>query len=372
MKRLCVGVLLMIGLFLAACGNNSQQTTPVTVDARPAENFVDFVVDYAFIAGLIPMAACEDYLWAAEFRTGNLINSNNHGEDWQSVYAFAMPIQAVHVDDARNIFVSVAEDRWAEIGTNQLFRSEDGGESWEKVLNVQSGAVIWWNIASQNGTMFVSEYGYKGYGDNARRIYHSTDFGKNWEVVFDPGRQIDHHNHKLIIAPDGVVYQAIGDGQNARIIRSQDLGDSWKTVIYGFLPTSAIAFESHILWGLDGGPWMGIAHHNRQTGEFNVSLNIEPKFYGPAYDMIYAHGVVYAIFLSYQGYYRPASIFYSTNQGDSWQLLGYIDKLPQYGVGMYQIIHDGRYAYIDFGAPLYRNGYGELFRGTLRFELLIP
>jgi hypothetical protein len=81
-------------------------------------------------------------------------------------------------------------------------------------------------------------------------------------------------------------------------------------------------------------------------------------------------GIIYAPFLSYGGYVFPASIWFSEDQGESWQLLGYIEKAPHDGVGLNHIVTDGQFAYIDIGTPVYRDGAVHMYRGTLRFELL--
>jgi photosystem II stability/assembly factor-like uncharacterized protein len=341
------------------------------IDHRPADNFQDFITEYAFLDwGVIVLEADGDTLWAMQFRTGNLMKSTDQGESWTMTHQFARPINAVYADGHGNLFVATTLDRWASPGTGEVFKSSDGGQTFRHVLDIRSGAPMRWNFASQNGTMFISEYGYKWLDNNARRIYRSLNFGETWTIVYEPPQALDYHKHKILITEDGIIYQSIGDGQNAQIIRSADGGYSWTRVVRGFQPTSGIVFDNHILWGLDGGPWMGVARYDRQTGEMTRALTLPEPFSGPAYDMVMAHGIVYAAFLSYGGYAFPASIWFSEDEGKSWYLLGAIHKAPQYGVGLNHMVTDGEFLYIDIGAPITRDGEVERFRGTLRINLL--
>ncbi|MCL2573331.1 MAG: stalk domain-containing protein [Defluviitaleaceae bacterium] len=341
------------------------------IDGRLADNFHDFIVDYAFLDwGIIVLEADADTLWATQFRTGSLLKSTDHGDTWTAIYQFARPINAIYADDFGNLFVTTTLDRWAAEGSGEVFRSTDGGKNFDHVLNIGAGVPLRWNIASQDGTMFMSEYGFKWLDNNARRIYRSLDFGETWVTVYEPPQLIDFHMHKILMTDDGIIYQSIGDGQNAQIIRSLDNGYTWEVVTRGFQPTSGLVFDTHILWGLDGGPWMGVARHDRTTGVFSRALTLPYPFFGPAYDMIMHNGIIYAMFLSYEGYDFPASFFFSKDEGETWELMGYITKPIYRGIGLNHIVTDGVYLYVDIGVPLERGRGMEFFRGTLRISLL--
>ena len=349
-----------------------------------ADNFRNFITPLAFLEwGVIVLEAQGDTLWATRTestepwvawipyrRTGELLKSTDHGESWALIYEFSKPVNAIYADDFGNIFVTVTYDRWAYEGTGELHKSSDGGETFRKVLDIESGVPLRWNIASRDGTMFVSEYGFKGVGNNARRIYRSFDFGETWETIFEPEPIYNFHHHKTLVTDDGIVYQSTGDYYNSKIIRSLDNGYSWDTMVYGLNPTSAVVFDTYILWGLDNSPWHGIARYDRQTGEISNALTLPYPFAGSCYDMAIAHGVVYALFLSYGGYEHSASIFFSEDEGATWNLLGSIGKFSTFGVGLYNLVVDERFGYIDIGTPVHQDGAISFFVGTLRFELL--
>ena len=353
-------------------------------------NFINFVTTYKFLdQGILIKEASNNVLWASAYRTNSqpqvqqgqrisrnrLVKSQDHGITWQTVHIFDKNIEVVYADGHGNIFVSISLGRWLEAPYAQLHKSTDNGATFTKVLQTGGGVPVGWNIASQNGTMFVSEYGFKGHspaniGNNARRIYRSLDFGNTWETVFYPEPTYDWHNHTTLITTDGVVYQSIGDGANAHIKRSTDNGYNWQTVARRFHPTSALQFGDYILWGLDAGPWHGVMRYHRPTQTTSRSLTLPYPFKGSAYDMIYANGIVYAMFLSYINYSHPASIFYSKDQGHTWHILGEIHSPNAHGIGFFHMRHDDKFAYIDIQTPLYNEEEITFFRGTLRFELL--
>ena len=346
---------------------------PVTSDiAISPDNFRGFLTNHRLLdRDVLVKATHSGALLASRFNR-ELVMSVDQGLSWAFLYRFERSIEAIYSDNSGNIFVAVSNDRWAPVGTGELHKSTNGGRSFAKVLDIESGVPLNWNIASRNGTMFVSEYGYKGNsGNNARRIYRSLDFGNAWAIVYEPAPRAEWHNHKTLITSRGVVYQSIGDGENAQIIRSTDNGGSWSVAVEGLHPTSAVEFENHILWGLDAGSRPGIVRYDKNSGEITQPLLLPPPFNGPAYGMTASGGIVYAVFLSYEGYEHPASIFYSRDEGVSWNLFGYIVKTdPSDGIGLFNLTADGRFGYINIQTPLYRDGVKEVFRGTLRFDLL--
>ena len=337
----------------------------------PPVNFRSWVTNFTFLDNMFVQFASEDYIWA---KSGRILHkSANHGQSWQRVYEFASQIETVYVDDAGNIFVATSLGRGLQNASTELFRSTDGGDSFIKVLDIISGAPFHWNIASRNGTIFVSEYGYKGpSGNNARRIYRSLDYGSTWQIVFEPPAAREWHNHKLLLAGE-FVYQSIGDHPHQRIIRSGDNGDTWEIVNRRIHPISAVVLDDYILWGLDGGGFYGcgIARYNRTTGLIASVWNPPRPFMGSVYDMMKVNGVIYAMFLSYEGSRHPASVFFSRDEGVTWQLMGYIAKDAHEGVGLWRITNDGVFGYIFMQVPFHlENGVRQNTWTTLRFELL--
>lgn len=346
-------------------------------------NFRGFITDFTLLEyGIMVMEHHNGVLWAvtsppftnsfqANLRV--LTKSYDRGYTWQEVYTFTNPIDTIYADERGNIFVATTLDRGSPQGTGELFKSSDGGAAFRKVLDIISGAPYHWNIAGRDGIMFVSEYGYKGHGDNARRIYRSSDFGETWEIVYEPPPKYNYHNHKIIFAGD-YVYQSVGDRPHNKIIRSGDMGNTWQLAVDGIHPTSAVVIDTHILWGLDSGGLHtgGIARYNRVTGEIDSFWFPPYPFTGSSYGMAIADGIVYVIFLSYFFDSHPASIFFSADKGESWELLGYIEKKPREGIGLWALTLDDKFGYIEIQTPVQFDDEERKarFRGTLRFRLI--
>ena len=341
-------------------------------DTPLPDNFNDFVVSFHLLADNIRVERAWLGALYASNGSNQLLRSVDHGESWTVLYSFGRRIDSVYVNDRGYVFVAVTSGRFSPHANSQLFRSVDQGHSFELVLDIESGAPFHWSYASLGNLMFVSEYGYHGtlggVMDNARRVYRSTDYGQSWEVVFSPTPVHNWHNHVTVLAGD-VLYQSIGDFPHQRVLRSTDNGNSFSRTAINTHPTSAIVLDDYILWGLDG--YGGVLRYHRHTGRVGATWRPPAPFTGPVYDMLYVHGIIYALFLSYEGAAHPASIWFSRDYGHNWELLGRIDKAPHEGVGLWSIFADGYYAYVAIQTPVHMS-YGEnrTFFGTLRFELL--
>lgn len=197
-----------------------------------------FASEYEFLDPFIKVMAADDtYLWAGggnnSWQTDTLYRSSDYGDTWEEIQRFDKNIQSIHITYDGSILVSLSQGRWLKDANSQIVLSKDGGHSFEPVLDLQSGAVYTWNIASDHeGYIFVSEYGYKDLPDNARRIYRSKDSGLNWEIVYEPKESQGYHNHVISIDKNdnNIIYQVVGDDQKA-ILRSKDRGDSWTEII---------------------------------------------------------------------------------------------------------------------------------------------
>src|ERR1700738_5219254 len=185
-----------------------------------------------------------------DLSTGDgVYKSNDAGKSWTHLgLRDAQQITAILVDpkDANRILVSVQGHPYGPNAERGVFRSTNGGQSFEKILykdeNVGAAdlafdpsnpqtiyAVLWaarvapWEIRS--GESFISA----GSG-----IFKSTDGGSNWRPL----------TKGLPAAADGLgrigvavshsepnrVYATVEAKKNAGVYRSDDSGESWKQV----------------------------------------------------------------------------------------------------------------------------------------------
>jgi photosystem II stability/assembly factor-like uncharacterized protein len=160
----------------------------------------------------------------------------------------AQQITAILVDpkDANRVFVAAEGHPYGPNAERGVFRSSDGGQTFEKVLykdentggadlafdpaNAQTVyAVLWaarvapWEIRS--GESFVSAGG---------GLFKSTDGGTTWKPLTRglPGAADDLGRIGIAVAPSqsNLIYATVEAKKNAGVYRSEDAGETWKQV----------------------------------------------------------------------------------------------------------------------------------------------
>lgn len=321
------------------------------------------------------MAADEDYIWATQERDMSyLCRSDDFGDTWQRVYRFDKRIETIHITPDNVILVSISDGRWLEEANSQIMRSGDGGYSFSPVLELGDGAAYHWNISSDDeGYVFVSEYGYKAYPNNSRKIYRSKDGGLNWKTVYDPAPKEGIHNHVISIDKNdnNIIYQVVGDNQKD-ILKSVDRGDSWESILQGYHPTSVIQIDDTMFWGLDGVPKSGVISYDTTTKKLGYSLETPKPLDGSAYDMLYVNDVMYVGFLSYSDLHQDwdGSIFASEDQGKTWRQFATFPKYEGFGIGLEKFTAFEDYGFIYGSFPVWSDGKVSSYSGTIRFDLL--
>ena len=337
-----------------------------------------FGAEYDLLEPFVRVMAVDDvYLWAGSgdnsWETNTLYRSDDFGDTWIKTAKFDKTIESVHITYDNTILVSLSKGRWLKEANSEILVSKDGGDSFQSVLALKSGAAYTWNIASDDeGYIFVSEYGYKSLPNNSRRIYRSKDGGLNWEIVYEPKETQGYHNHIIHIDQNdkNIIYQVIGDDVKA-ILKSTDRGDTWKKMISGtYHPTSVIQIENDLLWGLDCAPKSGIIKYNTSSKKLGFAFQTPKPYGGSIYDMMYVNDIIYAGFLSYSepSNHWDGSIFISRDKGKTWENFCIWPKYQNMGVGIYKFSHQGDYGYIWGVFPLDEGG--TCYYGTLRFKLI--
>lgn len=344
------------------------------------EKAPEIKTDYKLLErNIVVLGKDDENLWASgtvfNDKGDTLFKSSDLGETWEEVYKFENNIEGIHISKINVLFVSTSLGRWEEEAKAEVYRSENSGVDFEKVLDVESGAAINWNFASDDeGYVYISEYGYKNPPNNARRIYRSSDNGKNFEVVYKPEEQEEYHNHAIGIdsQDNNIIYQAIGDLER-KIIISKDRGETWETLIEGMDPTSILDLGDTILFGLDSKPKSGIVKYDKASGEFEYALEVELPYGGSIYDMVYKNGVVYAGLLSYddENHTWPGSVFISKDEGETWEPLVIWPKLEKdTGVAFSNFIEKDGYIFINSRLPLIDSTGVTKYAGTLRLKAI--
>ena len=178
----------------------------------------------------------------------------------------------VHPRDPDVAYVAAVGHLWGPNPERGVYRTTDGGESWERVLHVDddTGAIDLVMDPADPRTLFAAMYqrrrrawGFNGGGPGSG-IYRTTDGGNEWAEVTEGLPEGDKGRIGLdIYRGDGNMVFALveadarvpgqgfgggggGGGQNG-VYRSTDRGESWEQV-------STTNKPSHVLQPSPGGP----------------------------------------------------------------------------------------------------------------------
>ena len=151
--------------------------------------------------------------------------------------------------DPRNsdiVFVAAEGPLWSSGGDRGLYKTEDGGETWNKLScddlpkSLESEAAF---AASDTNIAIVGDHTWVATGGKASRVLYSPDKGETWEVFNTPiiqGKEttgiysIDFYDEQNGFAIGGDYTQP--DDNSANKIRTKDGGRTWEIVGSGKEP----------------------------------------------------------------------------------------------------------------------------------------
>lgn len=174
-----------------------------------------------------------------------LFKSQDAGETWTHLgLEKSRNIGRIAIDsrDKSRLFVAAMGGLFANNSERGLFRSEDGGEVWEKVLYVSdsTGCVDVALHPTDSDTLFAAMWertrrpDRRSYGGKTSGLYRSFDGGDSWEKLtkglplYDVGRigvqiSASHPNVSYCIYADE-------SGDFKGIFRSENHGETWRQV----------------------------------------------------------------------------------------------------------------------------------------------
>ncbi|NNF66817.1 MAG: glycosyl hydrolase, partial [Gammaproteobacteria bacterium] len=146
---------------------------------------------------------------------------------------------AFHPEDSNVVYVASQGPLWNAGGDRGLYRSEDGGENWERILHVdQHTGVNEVLIHPQKPQQMVaSSYQRRRHvwtlinGGPGSGVHKSTDGGESWREITAGLPAGDMGRIGIAMAPDNpdLVYAIIeADKKEQGIYRSQDFGETWE------------------------------------------------------------------------------------------------------------------------------------------------
>ncbi len=293
-------------------------------------------------------------LWVAT-ASGGLWRSLNRGHTWVNVFE-DMEVNtfgdvALAPSDPRVVYAGTGEqnNRQSTSWGNGVYRSDDGGESWEHLGLEATRHIAEVQVHPRNpDVVYVAASGDLWNASEERGVYRSFDGGRNWRKVLyvdeDTGAidlVLSHENPDVVYA---AMYQRRrtawgfnGGGPGSGIYRSTDGGDTWEELTEG-VPAGdkgriglAISRSNPMVLN-------ALIEHTEDTGTYRSTdggdtwekmsdLNGRPMYYSHIYIDPNDENVVYTL---------ATSSYRSRDGGRTWED---ISARPTYDVGVHADMH---------------------------------
>ncbi len=184
--------------------------------------------------------------------------STDGGENFRSVgLTDSERISNILVDPTNSdvVYVAALGHLWGPNEERGVFKTSDGGKTWEKVLYVDenTGASSLAMDPQDPNILYAGmwEFRRKAYtfnsGGAGSNIYKSIDAGKTWEIMRNGLPEGNFGRIEVAVAPSrpNVVY-ALVEAKQTALYRSDDLGINWREVNKSSTVTMRPFYFSHL------------------------------------------------------------------------------------------------------------------------------
>jgi len=239
-------IILMIAVFMVH-GVNAQQDASDIFDKIHYRNVGPSKQGGRVMDIGVPDQQKQPFTYYVAFATGGLLKTTDNFLTFKSV---TDDTDLISIGD---VAVSQSNPNTIWIGTgnalyygNGMFKSTNGGQTWEHMGLKNSYYITRIRIHPQNpDIVYVAATGYNYFNDNERGVFKSIDGGKTWEKILKVKDGNEHIGAAdLVMHPNNpdILYASSWDrngGEASAIYKTTDGGNNWKNVSNG-LPIGSI------------------------------------------------------------------------------------------------------------------------------------
>ena len=210
--------------------------------------------DYAQSIGVVKLDPSnpDDVIWVGtgEIWTRNsvsigdgLYKSNDGGTNWDKIgfkNSERIASIAINPDNSNEVYVGVLGALWSDNEERGVYKSTDGGKTWEKILYIgpSTGAADVIMDPNNSNILYASmwefrrtAWGFNSGGENSA-LYKSVDGGKNWTKIHNgfPSGKMGRIAIAQAPSNSSILYSVLetGEKNTSGLWKSTDAGQSWE------------------------------------------------------------------------------------------------------------------------------------------------
>jgi len=193
----------------------------------------------------------KSHVFYVSMASGGVWKTENNGITWKPVFdnenSFAIGVVELDPGNPNTVWVGTGENNaQRSVGYGDgVYKSVDGGNSWKHMGLKDSGHISMIRFHPQDSnTVYVAAQGPLWNSGGDRGLYRSTDGGENWDRILDIDEDtginefvIDPANPDIIVASSYQrrrhVWTLINGGPGSGVHKSVDGGESWRKLAGG-------------------------------------------------------------------------------------------------------------------------------------------
>ncbi len=170
-----------------------------------------------------------------------LYKSKDGGNNWKKIgFEKSERISSIKINpkNSNEVYVAIMGALWSDSDERGVYKTLDGGKTWEKILyvNEKTGASDLIMDPKNPNILYAAMWEFRrtGWGFNSggpgSALYKSTDAGKTWNKIHNGFPKGDLGRFAIAIAPSkpNLVFAVVESKENKGLYRSDDSGANWK------------------------------------------------------------------------------------------------------------------------------------------------